>query len=290
MKSAAVILTSLLLFGGVLGRPSVVLASPDTCQAMDQEISSCGFLNLSSTGDQIYLNQPVVISGVINPLAQSEACGTQDAHDPQLKITGPNGNVVLDETYQVSSGVNASFTPDRLGDYTLRFYLDTTSVYGGGSLFGGSYEAGRFNLECQRTFRVCLPDDDQCNSLNPSGETGNYDICTSNLSADSEALAACTACYSSEGIWTAIGCISQDPRDLVGKLINTAIGISGGVALIIILISGFSLTLSQGDVKKTSDAKEWLTAAVVGLIFIILSVTMLEFIGNTVLRIPGFGG
>ncbi len=264
-----------------------ILADDSTqCEEMQSSIENCSFLSISSTGEQIYANRPMTISGAINPLAKSEQCGTQDAGDPRLIITGPDGEV-LDERFSFGAGVNTTFTPERLGNYELTFNITDSTVYGGSDIYGAS----SFNFECKKTFRVCADGDANCVSLNPNtGEAGDYSICESNLGPNSAAAGACQSCYGSGGIWTAVGCISQDPRDLVSKLINIGIGISGGIALLIILASAFSLTMSQGDLKKTSDAKEWLTAAVIGLIFIILSVSLLEFIGNTVLRIPGFGG
>lgn len=257
-----------------------------TCQAMERSITSCSFLNVSTTGDQVYVNQPMTISGSIDPLAKSDECGTGDATDPRLIISGPDGEV-LDERFSFSGGVNTTFTPNRLGEHTLTFTIDDSTVYGGGDIYGSS----AFSLECQKTFRVCAAGDESCVSFSAAGgEPADYSICESNLVPGSPAYASCTACYGAGGIWTAIGCISQDPISLVGKLVNLGIGISGGIALLIILASAFSLTMSQGDLKKTSEAKEWLTAAVIGLVFIILSVSILEFIGNTVLRIPGFGG
>ncbi len=65
--------------------------------------------------------------------------------------------------------------------------------------------------------------------------------------------------------------------------------IGGGVALIIILAGGFQLTISQGDPKKTSEAKELITSALIGLVFIIFSVAILQLIGVQILQIPEFG-
>ena len=64
----------------------------------------------------------------------------------------------------------------------------------------------------------------------------------------------------------------------------------GGVALLMILGSGFILSTSAGDPKRTGEAKEMLVAAITGLIFVIFSVAILQFIGFSVLQIPGFGG
>lgn len=93
----------------------------------------------------------------------------------------------------------------------------------------------------------------------------------------------------SEGIWTAIGCIPRDPTAIVQNLLRIGLGIGGGVALLMILAAGLLFSTSQGDPKRTGQAKELLTAAITGLLFIIFSVTILQFIGLTVLKIPGFG-
>lgn len=124
----------------------------------------------------------------------------------------------------------------------------------------------------------------------------DYGICKTNLGTDTQAYRDCMTCFGAEngtedgGIWTAVGCIDKNPKAMIGKIINISIGIAGGITLLMILASAFTLTISQGDVKKTSDAKERLTSAIIGLIFIIFSVTILQFIGEGVLKIPGFGG
>lgn len=93
-----------------------------------------------------------------------------------------------------------------------------------------------------------------------------------------------------EGIWTAIGCIPRDPEKIVKSLLRLGLGMGGGFALIIILASGFVLSVSQGEPNRINEAKQWLTSALVGLLFIIFSVTLLHFIGYTIFKIPGFGG
>jgi hypothetical protein len=123
-------------------------------------------------------------------------------------------------------------------------------------------------------------------------ETSNdpYFICESNLIHNDVAFQACDTCMGNGGIWTSIGCISQDPKSLVGKLINIGVGILGGIFLLRVLAASFMLTGSQGDVKKTSEAKQMITEAIIGIIFVLFSVTILQFIGADVMKLPGFGG
>jgi len=262
---------------------NVLTTNVDECTQLEQSIKSCDFLNFVIDGDKVILNQPFTITGQVDSLIGSQQCGLEAVTNPRLEVNGPRGNL-LNQTYSPGSEISEIITPTQLGNHELRFSILTSAIPGGGA------------TECRAGFRVCAPGDEGCNSnletySDPNVETSApYAICETNLKQNSDAYQACDTCYSKGGIWTAIGCISQDPRSLVSKLINFGVGISGGIALLIILTSAFSLTTSQGDVKKTTDAKEWLTAAVIGLIFIILSVSILEFIGSTVLRIPGFGG
>jgi len=122
------------------------------------------------------------------------------------------------------------------------------------------------------------------------GGGSDYSICSSNLGNNQTALRACQTCMGQNGIWTSVGCISQDPKNLVAKIVNIGIGILGGIFLLRVLAAAFTLTVSQGDVKKTSEAKEMITESVIGVSFVLFSVTILQFIGSGVLKIPGFGG
>ena len=100
----------------------------------------------------------------------------------------------------------------------------------------------------------------------------------------------CLTCFNQSGVWTAIGCIDTSSTEgIVGKLMTVGIGIAGGIALLMILAAAFLFATSEGEPKRTSEAKEILTSAIIGLVFIIFSVTILQFIGVNILKIPGFG-
>ncbi len=117
-----------------------------------------------------------------------------------------------------------------------------------------------------------------------------YDICKQ-LKENSPQWSRCRECYfTNDGIWTAIGCIQRNSTSILQTFITLGLNIGGGVATIMLLIGGFTFSISQGDPKKTGEAKEMITSALIGLLFIIFSVTILQFIGVTVLHIPGFGG
>lgn len=123
-------------------------------------------------------------------------------------------------------------------------------------------------------------------------ENFDYQICNQ-IPSTSTKKSDCEACFNnSNGIWTALGCIPFDNQgvSIVQAFVRIGLSIAGGVLLVLVMISAFMFTTSQGNAQRTGEAKEILTSAVIGMIFIIFSVTILQFIGVTILRIPGFGG
>ena len=129
-------------------------------------------------------------------------------------------------------------------------------------------------------------------------QTQPYKICdqipdnvqaANNMSAK-QACINCLGPNGDGGIWTAVGCIKSEPTSLVQALIRLGLGAAGGVALLSLLAGGFMLSVSEGDPKRVGQAKEMIVASLSGLLFIIFSVTLLQFVGWNILKIPGFGG
>jgi hypothetical protein len=122
-------------------------------------------------------------------------------------------------------------------------------------------------------------------------EDSKYELCSMQIdkATNTQAWVNCTICMEDGGIWTAVGCIPQTPEAIVKTLIEIGLIISGAIVLIMILAGAFMLSTSQGDPKKTQDAKELISSAIIGLLFIIFSITILQFVGVSILRIPGFG-
>lgn len=91
-------------------------------------------------------------------------------------------------------------------------------------------------------------------------------------------------------IYTAIGCIPVrgGVQGFVATMLPWAIGIAGGIAVILIIYAGFLYTTSSGNPQKINAAKELLTAALSGLILLIFAAFILRFIGQNLLSVPGF--
>lgn len=124
----------------------------------------------------------------------------------------------------------------------------------------------------------------KCNLTNPSA--GFCD----NTQAQPTATPAPTAeICSGNSCDTAIGPIPTTPAEFSAKLLAILLSLSGGITLLIIIMSGYQIMTSQGNPEKLQGAKETLTSAIVGLLFIIFSFVLLQIIASDILRIPGFG-
>lgn len=87
---------------------------------------------------------------------------------------------------------------------------------------------------------------------------------------------------------TALGNIPTNPTAFVGKILTVAIGLAGGIALIIMVWGSIKVLTSGGEPKKMGEGREMIVAAVSGLLFLILSVLILRFIGSTFLPTTPF--
>lgn len=89
------------------------------------------------------------------------------------------------------------------------------------------------------------------------------------------------------GLLTALGCINTDPVAFVNELLRFSAGISGGIALLLMIFGSIRMMTSAGDAEQLKAGREQFASAVVGLLFIIFSVLLLQIIGVNILKIPG---
>lgn len=87
---------------------------------------------------------------------------------------------------------------------------------------------------------------------------------------------------------TAVGSWSADPVKAIQTLFGLVLSLVGIVALSVIIYAGYRIMTSQGNPERLQAAREMLTAAIVGLLFSIFSLVILQTIGVDILHIPGF--
>ncbi len=74
---------------------------------------------------------------------------------------------------------------------------------------------------------------------------------------------------------------STDPRIVIGRIINMALGFLGVIAVGIILLGGFKWMTAGGNEEKTGEAKKLLGAGVIGLVIILSSWAIATFVINS---------
>ena len=87
---------------------------------------------------------------------------------------------------------------------------------------------------------------------------------------------------------TAIGNIETSAEGFVKSVMGLILSLVGGIAILLIIISGYRLMVSQGNPENVKNARDQLTAAIIGLLFVIFSLVILQVIGVNILGLPGF--
>ncbi|MGI5898065.1 MAG: hypothetical protein ACOX6Q_02805 [Candidatus Dojkabacteria bacterium] len=76
-----------------------------------------------------------------------------------------------------------------------------------------------------------------------------------------------------------------DLQGFVYFLINFAMSFSVFIAVVAIVLSGFKFILSMGDEKKIAEASKSLLYALIGLILVFISPTIIQFIIKQILEV-----
>lgn len=86
---------------------------------------------------------------------------------------------------------------------------------------------------------------------------------------------------------TAIGLIPTNLGDFATAVLRIALGISGGIVLILMVIGSIRVMTSSGDPKNVAAGRDMIIAAITGALFIAFSVMIMQFLGTAVVPIPG---
>lgn len=210
--------------------------------------------------------------------------------DQSNAVVKRQDSLSVNSSYQLMSGSNTSFTIDlsqqTSGTYNALFRYSATGFS------DKDYCSTQFTISpngsgqnpSQATFSLCSQTQDA--PINPGGDCGGA------VAGGTRDYDKCCDCFQNNknGVWTALGCIHTDqPQSIIQDLLKVGLGIAGGVILLSILMGAFLLTTSAGDTKKVEEAQQMISGAIIGFLFIIFSVILLQFIGVSILHLPGFG-
>ena len=95
-----------------------------------------------------------------------------------------------------------------------------------------------------------------------------------------------------EALWglgyaTATGLTSTDVRETVASVIKAFMGLLGIVAVVIILLGGFKWMMSQGSPDKVEEAKKLMISGVIGLVIILCSYALAQFVLSALNKATG---
>jgi len=89
---------------------------------------------------------------------------------------------------------------------------------------------------------------------------------------------------------TASGLGNTDPREMAGSVINIVLGFLGVIAVLIILLGGFKWMTAGGNEDGIGEAKQMISAGVVGLVVILAAFGIAQFVINALYNATGATG
>lgn len=233
-------------------------------------------VTLNGTGKQSWYDASRCITTKDNDVT------TYNSDHPPNSMDLPNDKWESPETFDASGGLLNE------GNYTLQVKERVNDSTVGRAFHKNSCDGGYVYFEIPLTistgeFQIGKIKYDPDNSDGDNEEKLNSFAPAPCAEADASDPKKCAV------VRTAIGDINVTPEGFVKSLFELILMLAGFSGVIIIIYSGYMLMISRGDKEKLAAARETLTGAIVGLLFIVLSIVILEIIGVDILRIPGFG-
>ncbi|HVF69278.1 MAG TPA: hypothetical protein VNA13_01800 [Xanthomonadales bacterium] len=87
---------------------------------------------------------------------------------------------------------------------------------------------------------------------------------------------------------TDFGCFKNDPLGFVQQFYGIGLAFVAGIALIALIIGGYTLMVSQGDPVRVRAGKAWIYYAIGGLLLAIFGYVLIQALAGDILKIPGF--
>ncbi len=91
----------------------------------------------------------------------------------------------------------------------------------------------------------------------------------------------------SKSVHTALGDVPVDMGPLVRWFFDNMLGLVGAIALLLMIFAAAKIITSAGNPNKIKEGQEAFASVIMGLVFILLSLFLLRFIGVDILHLPG---
>ncbi len=95
------------------------------------------------------------------------------------------------------------------------------------------------------------------------------------------AIAAAQTSFSIENIGGSVGLGTSDLKQTVVNIIQWVLGILALVAVLMIIVGGFQWMTAAGNDERIDKAKKIISAAVIGLIIVLLAWAIVIFVAGT---------
>ncbi|MBI2443937.1 MAG: hypothetical protein HYV42_01685 [Candidatus Magasanikbacteria bacterium] len=113
--------------------------------------------------------------------------------------------------------------------------------------------------------------------VSPNVCTGSPKVCTA-PSTSGPLQATDLLNVGTRNIGSEIGLGTTDVRITIAKIIRVAMGLLGIVAVVIVLIGGFTWMTAGGNEEKVGEAKKWIWAGIIGLAIILSAYAIASFV------------
>lgn len=80
-----------------------------------------------------------------------------------------------------------------------------------------------------------------------------------------------------------LGLTNADPRQTAVRIINTALGFLGLIAVVIVLYGGFMWMTAAGNEERITKAKQILTAGIIGLVIIAMAWAIASYVVGAIM-------
>ena len=77
---------------------------------------------------------------------------------------------------------------------------------------------------------------------------------------------------------------NSDPRETAVRIIDTALGFLGLIAVVIVLYGGFMWMTAAGNEERISKAKQILTAGIIGLVIIAMAWAIASYVVGAIME------